>query len=87
MAQKSEKLIGKTINGAKVDDILIVPTNSEQRDSFIKEYITTMNAKSAILPYMSFDVNVEALFNKDMIFTNGAYLFCDVLKLHSNFDE
>lgn len=87
LAQKSEKLIGKSFNGSRVDDILIVPTNTEQRNNFIKEYLNSLDAHSAILPYMSCDVTVEALFNRDMICSTGAYLFCDVSQLQRTNEE
>ena len=78
LAKKSEKLIGKSFNGSRVDDILIVPTNTEQRNNFIKEYLNSLDAYSAILPYMSCDVTVEALVNRDLIFATGRALGCDV---------
>lgn len=41
LRRKNLHLIGKSINGERIDDIIIVPSTSENYDLFISEYVET----------------------------------------------
>lgn len=52
-------LIGTTDKkGFIVSDLIIVPANAQDQNTFIKNYLFTDNKDSAIVPYMSKDVQV-----------------------------
>ncbi len=81
LAEKSNKHIGKTIKGGRIDEILIVPTNEVSYQKYTQEYITTLNAQTAILPYINDDVKVIAVINKSMITKSGILIFEDVTNI------
>lgn len=44
--------------GFIVSDLLIVPTNSQNQDTFLRNYLLSRDKESAILPYINDDVEV-----------------------------
>lgn len=68
VANEKEQLVGKLkMNGATLDEIIIVPSDVEEYQSFIKAYTHTLNAQQSIVPYMESDVIVLGVFDKKRI--------------------
>ena len=44
--------------GFIVSDLLIVPTNFQNQDDFLRNYLLTSNKEAAILPYVNDEVEV-----------------------------
>ena len=72
LAHDSKKFVGTNYKGETIEEILIVPTNEVQRDKFFKEYCFSLDARTAILPFVDSDVEVVALFKKSYIYQGGA---------------
>lgn len=62
IASSKSSLVGTFINGEKVDDILIIPTNVDELKVYIDSYIASLNPQQAIIPFIASDVKVVALF-------------------------
>lgn len=84
LAHDSEKLVGTKFNGETIEEVLIVPTDKVQHDKFFTEYCSTLNAKTAILPFMDSDVEVVALFKKSYIHPCGVILTTNVYNIDGN---
>lgn len=82
LAHDSEKLVGTTFNGETIEEVLIVPTDKVLHDRFFTEYCSTLNAKTAILPFMESDVEVVALFKKSDIQQCGVILTTNVYNIN-----
>lgn len=78
LAKDKTSLIGTCINGDKIDDILIVPTNPDELKSYIDLYISTKNAQQAIAPFMASDVKVVALFKRENLIKLGVMATIDL---------
>lgn len=70
----NQHLIGKTIKGGIIDELLIYPTEEKSYDRFIKSYIKSGDANNSLLPYKNQDVNVIAIIEKGRINANGILL-------------
>lgn len=62
LIKKSSHLIGK-INerGFIINELIIVPSDSANREQYIREYLNTKNAELAISPYIKEDLEVWAI--------------------------
>lgn len=67
-------LLGKSLNGANIDELLIVPTNVDSRQQFEKLYINCLDAQAAITPFVGEDVEIHAVFDKKRIRTQNIFL-------------
>ena len=76
LAKEKSFLIGtNTDNGGVYDEIIIMPTNSIEREYFTSSYIRTFNAQISIAPYVESDVEVVAVIDKYRIKTQNIFFF------------
>ena len=60
--EKNLHLVGTTDKkGFVVSDLIIVPSNIQDRDVFLRNYLFTSNKNSAILPYKNKEVQVWSI--------------------------
>lgn len=78
IANSNSSLIGTFINGEKVDDILIIPTDVDELKAYIDTYIATLNPQQAIIPFISSDVKVVVLFKRDYLVRFGIFTTIDL---------
>lgn len=64
IANDKTKMLGSICKDSRLDEILIVPTNPQERKAFEAEYVTNLNAQAAILPYIHSDVEVCGIYDK-----------------------
>ena len=67
IADENEYLVGIVVNGMKIDEILIVPTNSEEYKEYMSIYLRTFNAQQSIVPFMDSDVQIRLLGDEHLI--------------------
>lgn len=60
-------LLGKKMNGASIDELIIVPTNIELKRQFEESYIDSLDALAAIKPFTNVDVDIFVVFDKHRI--------------------
>ena len=84
LAHDSEKLVGTIFNGETIEELLIVPTDKFLHDKFFKEYCSTLNAQSAILPFMDTDVEVVALFKKSYIYQGEPIITTNIYNINGS---
>lgn len=78
LVERKKSLIGsKTEKGMLIDLIIIVPTDKEQREKFVRSLMVTRSPQKSIVPFMESDVEVWAT-NSDYLYKQGI-LFFDVL--------
>lgn len=79
-------LLGKKMNGASIDELIIVPTNIELKRQFEGSYIDCLDAQAAIKPFTNVDV-VFVVFDKHRIRSQNIILSTtldNVLKMIEN---
>lgn len=81
LAKANEHLVGKAVKGAIVDEIIIMPTNEEERKAYWQYFTQYLDAQRAIVPFMTSDVEVFALFNKRLIRSENLPVTCNVVNL------
>lgn len=64
IAKDKEKMIGSVRNGARLDEILIAPTNPRELEKFKIAYITNLNAQASIIPFVQSDVEIYGVYDK-----------------------
>ncbi len=78
LVERKKSLIGsKTEKGLLIDLIIIVPTDEELREKFVRSLMVTRSPQKSIAPFMESDVEVWAT-NSDYLYKQGI-LFFDVL--------
>lgn len=78
LVERKKSLIGTTTEkGLLIDLIIIVPTDKEQREKFVRSLMVTRSPQKSIVPFMESDVEVWAT-NSDYLYKRGI-LFFDVL--------
>lgn len=78
LVERKKSLIGsKTEKGLLIDLIIIVPTDEELREKFVRSLMFTRIPQKSIVPFMESDVEVWAT-NSDYLYKQGI-LFYDVL--------
>ena len=60
-------LLGKQLNGASIDDLIIVPTDIALKRQFEKLYISSLDAQAALVPFLDKDVDIMVIFDKHKI--------------------
>ena len=81
LAKANEHLVGKAVKGAIVDEIIIMPTNEEERKAYWQYFTQYLDAQRAIVPFMTSDVEVFALFNKRLIRSENLPVTCNIVNL------
>lgn len=80
-------LLGRCLNGASIDELIIVPTNKDSRQQFERLYVSTLDARMAIKPFIAEDVDVLVVFDKKRIHEQGVLISTSLdktLKILSN---
>lgn len=78
LVERKKNLIGTTTEkGLLIDLIIIVPTDKELREKFVRSLMVTRSPQKTIVPFMESDVEVWAT-NSDYLYKQGI-LFYDVL--------
>lgn len=67
LIDENKNLIGKKFRGATIDEFLVAPTDSVQRDQFSRLYIDSLNAQQSALPFINSDVDVLVVCDKHRI--------------------
>lgn len=60
-------LLGKQLNEASIDDLIIVPTNIALKRQFEELYISSLDAQAALVPFWDKDVDIMVIFDKHKI--------------------
>ena len=81
LAKANEHLIGKVADKGVIEEIIIMPTNEEEQQSFIGLFWRFMDAERAIQPFMASDVEVFALFEKKQIRVNNCFITLSIYYL------
>lgn len=78
LVERKKSLIGTTTEkGLLIDLIIIVPTDKEQREKFVRSLMFTRSPQKSIVPFMESDVEVWAT-NSDYLYKQGI-LFYDIV--------
>ena len=81
LAKANEHLVGKVVKGAMVDEIIIMPTNEEEQKAYWQYFVKYLDAQRAIVPFMTSDVEVFALFDKRLIRSENISVTCNIVNL------
>lgn len=71
LAEANEHLVGKVVNRDVVEEIIIMPTDEREQEQFKQCFAQYLDAQRAIAPFMTSDVDVYALFQKNSIRSTG----------------
>lgn len=80
-------LLGRRLNGASIDELIIAPTNMNLKQQFEKLYVSSLDAQMAIKPFIAEDVDVLVVFDKQRIHEQGVLISTSLdktLKMLSN---
>lgn len=80
-------LLGRSLNGASIDELIIAPTDMDLRQQFEKMYVSSLDAQMAIKPFVAEDVDVWVVFDKKRIHAQGVLISTSLdktLKMLSN---
>lgn len=80
-------LLGKQLDGANIDDLIIVPTDIALKRQFEKLYISSLDAQAALVPFLDKDVDIMVFFDKHKIRSQNIILSTtldNVLKMIEN---
>ena len=80
-------LLGRSLNGASIDELIIAPTDMDLRQQFEKMYVSSLDAQMAIKPFVAEDVDVCVVFDKKRIHAQGVLISTSLdktLKMLSN---
>lgn len=67
IVEKKKYLIGQTIKGEKIDEIIICPRKQEHFQLFEKIYYQTLSADDAISPFENEDVEIGVIIGKKLL--------------------
>lgn len=80
-------LLGRSLSGASIDELIIAPTDMDLRQQFEKLYVSSLDAQMAIKPFIAEDVDVLVVFDKKRIHEQGVLISTSLdktLKMLSN---
>lgn len=78
---KNLHLIGKKDKGATIDELILIPTNSDLADKFLQIYLRILDGEKAIIPFAGSDVYIVAVFDKKRISGQNFFFHTDILNL------
>ena len=81
---KNLHLIGKKDKGATIDELILVPTDQNLADQFLKLYIQTLDGDAAIKPFAGTDVFIVAVFDKKRISGQDFLFQTNIINLPSD---
>ena len=68
-------LLGKYVDGARIDELIIAPTSAESRQKFDRLYVDCLDPHMALLPFKDEDVEILAVLDKERIHKQGVFVF------------
>ena len=80
-------LLGRSLSGASIDELIIAPTDMDLRQQFEKMYVSSLDAQITIKPFVAEDVDVRVVFDKKRIHEQGVLISTSLdktLKMLSN---
>lgn len=86
IAKANQHLIGKRWQGTTIDEIIIVPTDTRQREEFERIYVQTWNAQAAITRFINNDVDLVIVCNKSLMRTMGVFCFDSIHNLTEEYE-
>lgn len=87
IVQNNQHLKGMNYKGAIIDDILVLPTDPQLRDEYMKLYMRTLNADYVNNSLQNnIDVNVVVICNRGMINARGIILQSNIDSLPDDFN-
>lgn len=81
LADSKKHLVGKTIKGTTLDEIIIVPTSTSEFDAFKLLYVQTLDAQQSIIPFMNSDVDVVGVCDKSKIHKMGLFNYIRISEI------
>ena len=81
LAKANEHLLGTKVNGASIDEIIIVPTKEEECKRFLSSYISTLDAQKSVAPFIQSDVEIQVVFDKKRIKTENVFFHTNIRNL------
>lgn len=79
-------LIGRLVKGGRIDELLIVPTNTAKREKFIAEYISNNCSMKDFEESGNIEVDILAIVDKQRILQTNFFSFIDIMKLDKSFN-
>ncbi|MBI3510736.1 MAG: hypothetical protein HY064_08730 [Bacteroidetes bacterium] len=80
LKEKNKHLLGKQDKGATIEELILVPTNNESAEEFLKHYLQILDGEKAIIPFSGSDVDIVAVFDKKKIHA-GFFFHTNILNL------
>lgn len=80
-------MLGRSLSGASIDELIIAPTDMDLRQQFEKLYVSSLDAQMVIKPFIAEDVDVWVVFDKKRIHEQGVLISTPLdktLKMLSN---
>ncbi|MCG9972769.1 hypothetical protein [Christiangramia crocea] len=82
--EQNLELVGKNVNGAVIDEILIYPTKNESFQRFLQLYRRYNDADYAIAPFVNENVEVRCLIDKSRFFTQNFFAHLSIEEAKRN---
>ncbi|PRX56277.1 hypothetical protein [Flagellimonas meridianipacifica] len=60
-------LLGKTVNGMKIDELFIYPLDEASYSVFIAMYRTALNNEESLRPFIEEEMGIKCILNKSSI--------------------
>ncbi|GMN12161.1 hypothetical protein MTsPCn9_34020 [Croceitalea sp. MTPC9] len=60
-------LLGKTVNGMKIDELFIYPLDEASYSVFIAMYCISLNNEEALKPFIEEEMGIKCILNKSSI--------------------
>lgn len=79
--QNHNDLLGKLVDGARIDELIIAPTNAESRQKFNRLYVDCLDPHMALLPFKDEDVEILAVLDKERIRKQSVIVFMTLDKI------
>lgn len=73
--EKNRFLLGKRIDNATIDELIIVPVEHETQEKFLSLYRNILDGEKAIIPFINYDVEILVVFNKHWIRTENVFIW------------
>lgn len=86
LINKNQHLIGKKIEGAIIDELIVCPTDSNMFNDFSRQYLFVSNAQQAVAPYVNEDVTVYAILDKHRIKTQSIFIYKKLIDLTNDLE-
>lgn len=82
-----KNIVGKCIDGAIIDELIIAPTNQKLWKQYEKMYIESLDAQQSVIPFINDDLEVFVVFDKKKIRIYNVFIcmsLYDTLKLFNH---